>query len=201
MSIKYDDHAVDEHLLELHQKKDYKGCIEASRVLLQKNPLHLQALMYIAELNLDHREDLDECIRCCDTILQGISDVLYVVWNWKGLALALQGNHKEAEGCFLEALKYTPHDAALWSYFALMKYMQHGKDTALYVLDTAETEFSLEGKFTLARGYIERTDGNTDEALMQFLQGGMSVDPGSESYEEDRGLYAREVRKTLDKQK
>ncbi len=200
MSINCDDHEVDERLLELHKnKKDYKHCIEASREFLKKNPLHLQALMYIAELSLDNRDDLDECVRCCDTILQGVSDEIYLAWMWKGLALALQTKHKEAEGCFLEALKYTPHDPTLWSYFALMKYMQHGKDTALYVLDTAEKEFSLEGKFALVRGYIERTDGNTDEALIQFLQGGMSVDPNSERYEADKGLYASEVRKTLDK--
>lgn len=65
----------------------------------------------------------------------------------------MKKQYKEAEDSFLEAVKYVPQDTDLWSFFA----------------------------------------------LMQFLQGGMSVDRKSKRCKEDKELFAREVKKTIDK--
>jgi len=49
----------------------------------------------------------------------------------------------------------------------------------------------------MARGFIERAGGNTDEAFIHFLQGGMAVDLNSKDYEENRDAYFKEIRRTL----
>ena len=72
---------------------------------------------------------------------------------------------------------------------------------SITLLDKVEEKLEeLRGQFTLVRGYIERADGNADEALMQFLQGGMSVDLTADDAEESKEVFAREVRRTLDKE-
>jgi hypothetical protein len=64
-------------------------------------------------------------------------------------------------------------------------------------LDTVEEKHNLIGKFSMARGFIERAGGNTDEAFIHFLQGGMAVDLNSKDYEENRDAYFKEIRRTL----
>ena len=76
--------------------------------------------------------------------------------------------------------------------------MQGKKDVAMTILEKVEEKVDgLKGQFTMVKGFIERADGNTDEALMQFIQGGMSADPKADDYEESKEVYAKQVRETL----
>jgi predicted negative regulator of RcsB-dependent stress response len=76
--------------------------------------------------------------------------------------------------------------------------MNGEKERAINLLDAIEEKMDWHGKFALIRGYMERAEGNTDEALMQFVQGSMSLKPDDTDYEESKELFASEVRKTLD---
>lgn len=201
MSLNPDDHEFDKGLTELYSAKKYDECLEACKVKLDENPLNLQALLYMADINLRNRE-LEDCIHYCDTINRAVDERIFYVWNWRGQALCLQKKYNESQDSFEQAIKYNPADRDSWSYLALTFFMQGKTDVSLTLLDKVEEKVEeLKGQFTMVRGFIERADGNTNEALMQFIQGGMAVDPTSKDYEESKEVYAQQVRETLDKGK
>lgn len=200
MSLNPDDHEFDQELTNLYTAKKYDECLEVSKEKLKSNPLNLQALLYMATISLENRE-LDDCIHYCDTIIRGVDERFYLAWTWRGQAQCLQKKYKEAEDSFEQAIKYNPSHKDTWSYLALTLFMEGKKDVAITLLDKVEEKIDeLQGRFTLVRGYIERADGNTDEALMQFLQGGMSVDSTAEDADESKEVFAREVHRTLEKE-
>jgi len=71
MSIDPKDFKFDKSLVKLFSSKRYDECFEGCKKKLIKDPLDLQALLYMANISLDRRE-LDDCIHYCDTIIQGV---------------------------------------------------------------------------------------------------------------------------------
>lgn len=197
MSLNPDDHEFDAELTALYSAKEYDTCLAESQKKLSENPLNLQALLYIADISLRNRE-LNDCIHYCDTIIQAIEDRIFYVWSWRAQALCLQKKYKEAEDSFEQAIKYDPKNTETWSHLALTLFMQGKKDVAMELLRRVEEKLECPSKFAMVRGFIERADGNTDEALVHFLEGGMAVDPTSPDYDESKEVYAREARKTLE---
>jgi len=193
---------VNQKLLALYSAKKYDECMEMCKEVLAKNPLNLQALLYMADINLELRNP-EEVLHYCDTIIRAKEDKIYFVWRMRGQALCLLKQYNEARTSFSEALGLISKDNVkegvfLWSLYALTSFVNGEKERAINLLDALEEKLDWHGKFALIRGYIERADGNTTEALAHFIQGGMAVDPTSKDYEESKELYATEVRKTLD---
>lgn len=200
MSLNPEDHEFDQVLTDLYTAKQYTECVVACKEKLKEKPLNLQALLYMADISLEKHE-LDDCIHYCDTIIRGVDERIFYVWCWRGQALCLQTKYDEAVDSFEQSLKYNPAHSDTWSFLALTLFVQDKKAVAIQMLDMVEEKIAeLKGCFTIARGYIERADGNRDEALMQFIQGSMTMDPTSKDYEENKEVFATEVRKTLDKE-
>lgn len=198
-----EDDDVNKDLLALYSAKKYNECIKMCKEVLAENPLNLQALLYMADIHLEHR-NLEESLHYCDTIIRAKEDKIFFVWRMRGQALCLLKRYDEARKSFSEALGLIGKDDVregvyLWSLYALTSFMNGEKERAISLLDALEEKLDWHGKFALIRGYIERADGNTDEALIQFIQGSMAVDPTSKDYEESKEVFATEVRKTLEK--
>lgn len=192
---------VNKDLLALYSAKKYDECMEMCKEVLANNPLNLQALLYMADINLELRNP-EEVLHYCDTIIRAKEDKIYFVWRMRGQALCLLKQYDEARKSFSEALGLISKDDVkegvfLWSLYALTSFVNGEKERAINLLDALEEKLDWHGKFALIRGYIERADGNTTEALTQFIAGSMSIDPTSKDYEESKELYATEVRKTL----
>lgn len=193
---------VNQELLALYSAKKYDECMAMCKDVLAKNPVNLQALLYMADINLELR-NLEESLHYCDTIIRAKEDKIFFVWRMRGQALCLLKRYDEARKSFGEALGLIGKDDVkegvyLWSLYALTSFVNGEKERAINLLDALEEELDWHGKFALIRGFIERADGNTDEALVHFIQGGMAVDPTSKDYEESKEVFATEVRKTLD---
>ena len=197
MSINLDDHKFDNKLVKLYTAKHYDECIKDCKETLSDNPLHLQALLYMASISLE-KDDLEDCVHYCDTIIQGIGDQFFYVWSWRGQALCTLKRYKESEDGFEQAIMYDPENTETWSHLAMTFYIQGKKDIAMVLLEKVEEKLECYGKFAMVKGFIERHDGNTDEALMHFLQGGMSADPTAKDYDENKKAFAKQVRETLD---
>ncbi len=193
---------ANENLTGLYSSKQFDACMEECKKILVKNPTNLQALLYMADINLELRRG-EETLHYCDTIIRAKEDRIYFVWQMRGQALCILKQYDEARTSFGEALGLIGKNALkegvfLWSLYALSSFMNGEKERAMNLLDALEEELNWHGKFALIRGYIERADGNIDEALFQFIQGGMAADPTSKDYEESKEFYATEVRKTLE---
>jgi len=189
----------DKSLVKLFSSEKYDECFEGCKKKLIKDPLDLQALLYMANISLDRRK-LDDCIHYCDTIIQGVDERIYYVWSCRGQALCLQKKYKESEESYMQAIQYNRTSTEIWSYMALTIFMQDRKDSAMSLLDIVEEKLECHNKFTMVRGFIERADGNIDDALIHFIEGGMAVDPTADDYNESKEVYAREVRKTVEKE-
>lgn len=194
---------VNKDLLALYSAKKYDECMEMCKEVLADNPLNLQALLYMADINLELRH-LEETLHYCDTIIRAKEDKIFFVWRVRGQALCLLKQYDEARKSFSEALTLISKDDVkegvfLWSLYALTSFMNGEKERAINLLDALEEKLNWHGKFSLIRGYIERADGNTDEALFQFIQGSMAIDPTSKDYDERTKLYANEIGRTLTK--
>ena len=196
MSIDLNDHPIDEKLLKLFSAEEYDLCINRCRLILTEDRLHLQALLYMAQISLEKR-DYNDCLQYCDTVLQEVEEHLVYVWYWRGQALCLLRKYDDGIDSFKRALWYNPENIHAWSQIAVTLFQQGKKDFAMLFLDTVEEKHNLIGKFSMARGFIERAGGNTDEAFIHFLQGGMAVDLNSKDYEENRDAYFKEIRRTL----
>lgn len=198
-----DKEGVNKKLLALYSAKKYDECMEMCKDVLVKNPLNLQALLYMTDINLE-LGNAEEALHYSDIIIREKEDKIFFVWRMRGQALSLLKQYDDARKSFGEALALVgKHDEKegvyLWSLYALTSFQNGEKERAIGLLDALEEKLNWHGKFALVRGYIERADGNIDEALMHFIQGGMAVDPTAKDYKETKEVFATEVRKTLER--
>jgi tetratricopeptide (TPR) repeat protein len=200
MNVNEKDEPISE-LKELYTAKKYEECMKMCKEVLAKNQLNLQALLYMADINLELRNP-EEVLHYCDTIIRAMENKMYYVWQMRGQALCLLKRYDEARKSFGEALGLIAKDDVnegvfLWSLYAFASFISGEKERAFNLLDALEEELGWQGKFALIRGFMERVDGNTTEALTQFIEGSMAVEPTSKDYEESKEVFAREVFKTL----
>lgn len=201
-NLNVSDSDFNQALTDLYVAKNYEACMEMSKEILCADPTNLQALIYMANISLEYK-DLEDAIHYCDTIINAKEDKIYFVWQVRGQALCLLKRYEEARESFGTALGLMSPESKqegiyLWSIYALTIFMDGDKERAFNLLDALEEKLDWHGKFSLIRGFIERADGNTDEALFQFIQGSMAIDPTSKDYKESREVFAHEVHKTLE---
>ena len=196
--MNYKDMEVDERLKELYSLKEYDQCLEACKEKLTENPLNLQALIYSADIH-HKQKDFEACIHYCDTIIRGVDDQISFAWLWRAQSQSALKQYEDAQESYDKAVMYDPTDIETWSFLALNFYMKGEKDIAMVLLDKIEKKLEQPGAFAMVRGHIERADGNKDDAFMHFLEGEMAADPTSPKYEEEKEVFARLARKTLEK--
>ncbi len=201
-SLNVSDSDFNQTLTDLYVAKNYEACMEMSKEILCSDPTNLQALLYMANISLEYK-DLEDAIHYCDTIIHAKEDKIYFVWQVRGQALCLLKRYEEARESFGAALGLMSPESKregiyLWSIYALTIFMDGDKERAFNLLDALEEKLDWHGKFSLIRGFIERADGNTTEALTQFIAGGMNIDPTSKDYEESKKVFATEIYKTVE---
>ncbi len=194
MDLNVDDMPVDDDLKELFSANQPEACKERCKIILANDPLNMQALLYMAYITVDHGEP-EEAVRYCDTIIHGIEDRIFFVWNVRGRALALVGRYEEAKKSFMKSLSLRPTHEETYLFLALLHYLTGNKELAFGILDLVEIELQGSELVAYVRGLIEKYDGNTTEALVHFVFGEANLDPTSPDYEHTRELFAREVGK------
>lgn len=194
MDLNVDDMPVDNELKELFSTDQHEACKERCKILLSKDPLNMQALLYMAYITVDHGEPA-ESVRYCDTIILGVEDRLFFIWNVRGRALALVGRYDEAKKSFMKSLSLRPTHQETYLFLAFVHYLTGNKEHAFAILDLVEIELQRSELVAYVRGLIEKYDGNTTEALVHFVFGEVNLDPASPDYERTRELFAREVGK------
>lgn len=199
-TLNINDDDFDEALLKLWTDKDYDACAAHATEVLQTNPLHFQALIYLAKIEYE-RDNFEQSLHYCDTIIQGKEDKIFLVWEVRARSLTRLKRYKEATESFKTALQFDPSNAPLWCELCITLFVDGRKELAMNLLDHVEEKLGHKSCFSLARGYIERADGNTTDAFLHFKAAESTLDPKSPDYEENRELYDKEARATLEGKK
>ncbi|MEK7635356.1 MAG: hypothetical protein AAB446_02935 [Patescibacteria group bacterium] len=185
IKLEADFESLPKETIELFINKKYKKCLVYLNKVLDENPYNIGALLY-KSIILKYREKYQESNNCLDLFINQFQYFSYAHQYQAENYLKL-GKYEEAMEACKGCLFINKDNPYIWGLVSLSCFLRDKKSLAYAFLEEAEKYVKKDkGQLYLIRGFLEKTEGRKEDALISFMQ-------SRELIKENDGFFASEI--------